>query len=146
MTKPRAPKANSSELPCWFCSNFATFQRNGSSCCICRVLNRTYSDHHDEAVISIGIAIQNFPEGAIISMPLRSEGMGKKPKPCRRSPVRDRRTHRCSPDNPCRRTHRPGTSLSSKFRQSHAPRSSRRTHPRNVCRRIQYRGTAFLLQ
>ena len=28
-------------------------------------------------VLSIGIAIQNFPEGAIISMPLRSEGMGK---------------------------------------------------------------------
>ncbi|MCH3972724.1 MAG: ZIP family metal transporter [Oscillospiraceae bacterium] len=30
-------------------------------------------------VLSIGIAIQNFPEGAIISMPLRAEGM-KKPK------------------------------------------------------------------
>lgn len=29
--------------------------------------------------LSIGIAIQNFPEGAIISMPLRSEGM-RKPK------------------------------------------------------------------
>ena len=29
--------------------------------------------------LSIGIAIQNFPEGAIISMPLRSEGM-KKPR------------------------------------------------------------------
>lgn len=28
-------------------------------------------------VLSIGIAIQNFPEGAIISMPLRSEGVGK---------------------------------------------------------------------
>lgn len=28
--------------------------------------------------LSIGIAIQNFPEGAIISTPLRSEGMGKK--------------------------------------------------------------------
>ena len=28
-------------------------------------------------VLAIGIAIQNFPEGAIISMPLRSEGMGK---------------------------------------------------------------------
>ena len=28
-------------------------------------------------VLSLGIAIQNFPEGAIISMPLRSEGMGK---------------------------------------------------------------------
>ncbi|MCI8441191.1 MAG: ZIP family metal transporter [Provencibacterium sp.] len=27
--------------------------------------------------LSIGIAIQNFPEGAIISMPLRSEGAGK---------------------------------------------------------------------
>ena len=28
-------------------------------------------------ILSIGIAIQNFPEGAIISMPLRSEGMSK---------------------------------------------------------------------
>ena len=27
--------------------------------------------------LSLGIAIQNFPEGATISMPLRSEGMGK---------------------------------------------------------------------
>ncbi len=26
---------------------------------------------------SLGIAIQNFPEGAIISMPLKSEGMGR---------------------------------------------------------------------
>lgn len=28
--------------------------------------------------LSIGIAIQNFPEGAIISMPLRAEGVGRK--------------------------------------------------------------------
>ena len=28
-------------------------------------------------VLSLGIAIQNFPEGAIISMPLRAEGMHK---------------------------------------------------------------------
>ena len=28
-------------------------------------------------VLSLGIAIQNFPEGAIISMPLRAEGMSK---------------------------------------------------------------------
>ncbi len=28
-------------------------------------------------VLSLGIAIQNFPEGAIISMPLRAEGMGR---------------------------------------------------------------------
>ena len=27
--------------------------------------------------LSIGIALQNFPEGAIISMPLSSQGMGK---------------------------------------------------------------------
>lgn len=27
--------------------------------------------------LSLGIAIQNFPEGAIISMPMRAEGMGK---------------------------------------------------------------------
>lgn len=27
--------------------------------------------------LSIGIAIQNFPEGAIVSMPLRSDGMGR---------------------------------------------------------------------
>ena len=27
--------------------------------------------------LAVGIAIQNFPEGAIISMPLRSEGMSK---------------------------------------------------------------------
>ena len=30
-----------------------------------------------DLALSLGIAIQNFPEGAIISMPLRSEGMGK---------------------------------------------------------------------
>ena len=29
-------------------------------------------------ILALGIAIQNFPEGAIISMPLRAEGMSKK--------------------------------------------------------------------
>ncbi len=29
-------------------------------------------------ILAIGIAIQNFPEGAIVSMPLRAEGMSKK--------------------------------------------------------------------
>ena len=28
-------------------------------------------------VLSVGIAIQNFPEGAIISMPLRANGLGR---------------------------------------------------------------------
>lgn len=27
--------------------------------------------------LSLGIAVQNFPEGAIVSMPLRAEGEGK---------------------------------------------------------------------
>ena len=31
----------------------------------------------DALALSLGIAIQNFPEGAIISMPLRTEGNGK---------------------------------------------------------------------
>ena len=30
------------------------------------------------SILSLGIAIQNFPEGAIISMPLRGEGMSRK--------------------------------------------------------------------
>ncbi len=29
-------------------------------------------------ILAVGIAIQNFPEGAVISMPLRAEGMSKK--------------------------------------------------------------------
>ena len=32
--------------------------------------------------LAIGIAIQNFPEGAIISMPLKSEGMSKPKEKC----------------------------------------------------------------
>lgn len=43
--------------------------------------------------LSLGIALQNMPEGAIISMPLKSAGMGTH-KPYRRCPVRDCRTHR----------------------------------------------------
>ncbi len=31
----------------------------------------------DAFALAVGIAVQNFPEGAIISMPLRAEGMGK---------------------------------------------------------------------
>lgn len=32
----------------------------------------------DAMALSVGIAVQNFPEGAIISLPLRAEGMGKR--------------------------------------------------------------------
>ena len=37
----------------------------------------TQIDMMGAMALSSGIAIQNFPEGAIISVPLRSEGMGK---------------------------------------------------------------------
>ena len=40
--------------------------------------SRRRSNHHDgRSGLVFGIAIQNFPEGAIISMPLRAEGMSK---------------------------------------------------------------------
>jgi len=45
---------------------FASFLSGGTSI-----------SYADALALSIGIAIQNFPEGAIISMPLRSEGNGK---------------------------------------------------------------------
>ena len=45
---------------------FASFLSGGSSI-----------SSADALALSLGIAIQNFPEGAIISMPLRSEGNGK---------------------------------------------------------------------
>ena len=37
----------------------------------------TYIPMAGALALSLGIAIQNFPEGAIISMPLQAEGMGK---------------------------------------------------------------------
>ena len=47
--------------------------------------------------LSIGIAIQNFPEGAIISMPLRAEGMkNQKPSSAAFSPARLNLWARCS--------------------------------------------------
>ena len=49
--------------------------------------------------LSLGIAIQNFPEGAIISMPLRAEGMKKRPGILGRRAVRHRRAHRGSVDD-----------------------------------------------
>ena len=45
---------------------------------LCRIPCRNCSDHCRRGLaLSLGIAIQNFPEGAIISMPLRAEGMKK---------------------------------------------------------------------
>ena len=45
--------------------------------CAGYLIGNTHITFKGMVALSIGIAIQNFPEGAIISMPLRSEGMGK---------------------------------------------------------------------
>lgn len=45
--------------------------------CAGYLIGNTHITFKGMMALSIGIAIQNFPEGAIISMPLRSEGMGK---------------------------------------------------------------------
>ena len=65
--------------------------------------------------LSLGIAIQNFPEGAIISMPLRSEGMGKNKGIHWWCFIRNRGTDRGSDHNPGSRTDRPGIAISSEF-------------------------------
>ena len=95
--------------------------------------------------LSIGIAIQNFPEGAIISMPLRSEGMGKTKAFAGGvlsgivEPVGAVLTILAA-GLIC-----PGTSISFKLRsRSYALCSSRRTHTRNVCRRTLQHWNYFL--
>ena len=64
--------------------------------------------------LSIGIAIQNFPEGAIISMPLRAEGM-KVSKAFAGGVLSDCGAGRCNAHNPCSRIYCPGFALSVKL-------------------------------
>ena len=48
--------------------------RHGSWCNVCRIFAENAQITATSALaLSLGIAIQNFPEGAIISMPLRQE-------------------------------------------------------------------------
>lgn len=88
--------------------------------------------------LSLGIAIQNFPEGAIISMPLRAEGMKgggdeKRPGVLGRRTVRHRRTHRGSADDSGGRHRSTRFALSAQLcRRSHAVCCSRGTDPGNV--------------
>ena len=65
--------------------------------------------------LSIGIAIQNFPEGAIISMPLQAEGVGKgRAFPIRRS-LRHRGAFGGGPDHAGGRTDPARSALSARF-------------------------------
>ena len=84
--------------------------------------------------LSLGIAIQNFPEGAIISMPLRAEGTGVP----RRCPFRHCGAHRRGADHSGCRTYRPGAAVSVELRgRRHAVCGGGRADPGNV------RGRAF---
>lgn len=80
--------------------------------------------------LSIGIAIQNFPEGAIISMPLRANGMKKPPRVSLRSALRHCRADRRGAHDPCRRLHCPCAAVSAELcRWCDALRCRRRTDP-----------------
>ena len=86
--------------------------------------------------LSLGIAIQNFPEGAIISMPLRAEGMSKGQGVLGRCAVRRRGAHRCSADHSGGERHRAGSAISAQFcRRCHAVCGGGRAHPGNVAGR-----------
>ena len=58
--------------------HYIIYRRHGSRSAL-RKLDIRNHHHHEAAALSlaIGIAIQNFPEGAIVSMPLHSTGSSK---------------------------------------------------------------------
>ena len=100
--------------------------------------------------LSIGIAIQNFPEGAIISMPLRAEGQ-RKGNASRRRAFRRCRADWCRTDNHCYPVHCSRAAISAEFCcRRHALCGRRRIDSRNVtgaafqsrhgilCRRVQH--------
>lgn len=95
--------------------------------------------------LSIGIAIQNFPEGAIISMPLRSEGMKKSKAFFKWSSFRSCGTCFGSSYNSGFRFYYSGSAISSKLcGRCNALCSSGRAYSGNVCRRTFQPGNHFL--
>ena len=91
--------------------------------------------------LSLGIAIQNFPEGAIISMPLRAEGMHKRQSFSERSALRCGRTHRGGVDDFGSTADHSGASVSSEFcRRGYALCCGGGADPRDVSgQTFQYR-------
>lgn len=96
--------------------------------------------------LSIGIAIQNFPEGAIISMPLRAEGMGKG-RAFLGGVLSDRRADRSGADDPRRPAHRSCAAVFPQFcRRGNALRRGRGADSGNVRRKaLQYRHGVFCI-
>ena len=91
-------------------------------------------------VLSLGIAIQNFPEGAIISMPLRAEGESKG-RAFFGGVLSGVVEPRSSADAPRRAARDPGTAVSSELcRGRHALRCGGGADSRNVAgKALQYR-------
>mgnify|MGYP004550507151 CR=1 FL=1 len=82
--------------------------------------------------LSLGIAIQNFPEGAIISMPLRAEGMKKSRAFCGGVLSRGG-AHRGGADHSGGPADRPGAAVPAQLRRrSHALCGGGGADPRNV--------------
>ena len=95
--------------------------------------------------LSLGIAIQNFPEGAIISMPLRAEGMKKGQSLLRRRAFRRGRAHRRRADDSGGTARCPCAAVSAQFCcRSHALCRGGRADPGDVAgRSLQYRHGVF---
>lgn len=82
--------------------------------------------------LSLGIAIQNFPEGAIISMPLHAEGM-KKSRAFLDGVLSGAVNPRCRADHFGRPAHCAGAAVPFELRRrSNAVRRRRGAYPRNV--------------
>ena len=92
-------------------------------------------------VLSLGIAIQNFPEGAIISMPLRAEGVSKDRAFLGRCAFRRGGAYRRGVDHPRCAACDPGTAVSSELcRGCHDLRCGGGADSRNVAgKALQYR-------
>ncbi len=91
-------------------------------------------------VLSLGIAIQNFPEGAIISMPLRAEGESKG-KAFFGGVLRRGGAHRRGADDSCGAAGDPGAAVFPELRGGcHALRCGGGADSRNVAgKALQYR-------
>lgn len=81
--------------------------------------------------LAVGIAIQNFPEGAIISAPLAASGTPKGQSLCLRNPLRRCRACRRNTDHPCNLSRNTRAALYPRFRRRcNDLCCHRRTYPR----------------
>ena len=95
--------------------------------------------------LSLGIAIQNFPEGAIISLPLRAEGMKKSKSVSGRRALRRGGADRGGPHDPRGAACHPGAAVSAELCGGRdALRCGRGADPRDVAGDAHQRRHHFL--